>query len=106
MLKINVKETISFDDYLNILSLIKMIIKIKLLILINIYKILIIIAKILNFIFIFCLNKHNKHQIFFKIGLKNEEISIIDNLLNEIEKYINPFNKIKKDIKLFFNKMK
>ena len=55
-----------------------------------------------------CLKLHTKHQIisFSKIGLNNEEIDIIDNLLSEIEKNINSYNKIKKDIELFFNKMK
>ena len=55
-----------------------------------------------------CLNEHNNHQVisFSKIGLNKEEISIIDSLLKEIEKNINEFNKIKKDIEYFFNKMK
>ena len=55
-----------------------------------------------------CLKEHNNHKIisFSNIGLNNEEITTIDKLLNEIEKNINLFNKFKKDIELLFEEMK
>ena len=55
-----------------------------------------------------CLDEHKNHQVvsFSEIGLNNEEINIIDNLLNEIEKKLNIFNQIKNDIELFLDEMK
>ena len=112
MLKININERISWDDYLNH-SFFKKNDNQKLPFFnfdCNKH------SKCVNYycknckvnICINCLNEHNNHQIvsFSKIGLNNEEINTINSLLNEIEKNTNAFNKVKKDIELFFNKMK
>jgi serine/threonine protein kinase len=57
-----------------------------------------------------CLNEHNSKNHFVipfsKIGLINEEKSKIKNLLKKLEKNFNYFNKIKSEIHSLFDKMK
>ena len=55
-----------------------------------------------------CLNNHLLHEIipFNEIGFNNEELNKIEYLLNNIENNITILNKMKKDIELFKNKMK
>ena len=55
-----------------------------------------------------CLNKHILHQIipFSQIGFNNFELNQIQNLLNNIENNINELIKIKENIKSFINKIK
>ena len=55
-----------------------------------------------------CLKNHNSHQIisFDNIGLNNNELNIIENLFKEIETRIYTCNLIKENIKFLFTKMK
>ena len=55
-----------------------------------------------------CLKNHNSHEIisFDNIGLNNNELNIIENLFKEIETRIYTCNLIKENIKFLFTKMK
>ena len=55
-----------------------------------------------------CLIDHSNHQIipFNKIGLSENEINRIENIFKDIDNKLNSFNKIRKDIEYLFSKMK
>ena len=55
-----------------------------------------------------CLTDHPNHQIipFNKIGLSENEINRIENIFKDIDNKLNSFNKIRKDIEYLFSKMK
>ena len=55
-----------------------------------------------------CLSEHNKHEIipFSKIGLTNEEIIQIENINKEIKENLNKLNRMKSNITFLLNQMK
>ena len=108
MLKINVNERISWEDYFNHPFFQQ---EIK-----NNYPIFDFNCKLHNQNIIYyckncklnicekCLNQHSSHQFihFSKIGLNDEEINQIKILDKEIEKNINSINQLKNDIQSYF----
>ena len=113
MLKINVKERISWEEYFNHSFFKQNEIKDR----IPQFNFLCEIhSKNINFyckeckinICEDCINKHNKHEIksFSKIGLTNEEINEIENINKEITYNMDKLNKMKDNITFLINQMK
>ena len=113
MLKINVKERISWEEYFNHSFFKQNVIKDR----IPQFNFLCEIhSKNINFyckeckinICEDCINKHNKHEIisFSKIGLTNEEINEIENINKEITYNMDKLNKMKDNITFLINQMK